>query len=617
MKAKKTFPEKVFRFNYIFLFSVFIIISSSAFSSAQERNEINIPDIPGYYTLKCDFHIHTVFSDGIIWPTIRVKEAWFDGLDAISISDHIEYQPHSSDVPKNLNRSYRIALPSAREYGIIFPKGAEITKQMPPGHFNAIFINDAELLDVEDGVEAVKRASEQGAFIFWNHPGDKWYPVHTEILENGWIHGAEVVNGNTYYPEVHKWALEKNLTILCNSDIHDRIDYAYDPQKGEHRPVTLVFVKDKTLSGLKEALFDRRTAAYYKNILIGHENYLRPVFNESVKLKNPDVIFNKDNSVSIQLHNSSDLDFKLKSTADEKEYSLANNFIFPAHKTVMLKFKKLSGIKIGENNIELPYEVTNMLTAPGTGLDVKLSFSALNLHAVRIVPSRKRKGTDPEFKFLLGENKTGIDIYYTLDGSDPTLSSNSAAEPFKGKNTVILKYAAFKAGKQIGDIVEKNIYFHKALGKDINLENLFSPRYTGGGEFALVNGIKGSENYLDGEWQGYEGENMIAVIDLNKETALKEVRINFLQDTGVWIFPPTEVEILISPDGGKYNRISGKELKPPKPGSKKEIKTVTFKLNNKKARFIKIHAKNIRVCPDWHKGAGGKAWIFTDEIIVK
>jgi len=34
-----------------------------------------IPDIPGYYTIKCDLHMHTVFSDGKVWPTVRVDAA--------------------------------------------------------------------------------------------------------------------------------------------------------------------------------------------------------------------------------------------------------------------------------------------------------------------------------------------------------------------------------------------------------------------------------------------------------------------------------------------------------------------------------------------------------------
>ena len=52
------------------------------------RRIIRLPSVNGLIPVKCDFHIHTVFSDGDVWPTARVKEAWQDGLDAISITDH-------------------------------------------------------------------------------------------------------------------------------------------------------------------------------------------------------------------------------------------------------------------------------------------------------------------------------------------------------------------------------------------------------------------------------------------------------------------------------------------------------------------------------------------------
>ncbi len=67
-------------------------------SAAATRREVKIPDISGYRTLKCDLHTHTVFSDGQVWPTVRVEEAWREGLDAIAITDHIEHKPHKQDV---------------------------------------------------------------------------------------------------------------------------------------------------------------------------------------------------------------------------------------------------------------------------------------------------------------------------------------------------------------------------------------------------------------------------------------------------------------------------------------------------------------------------------------
>ena len=79
------------------------------------RTPVNIPNIPGYLTLKCDFHIHTVFSDGLVWPNVRSDEAWREGLDAIAITDHIEYQPHKKDMVIDLNRSYQNAKPDGDE----------------------------------------------------------------------------------------------------------------------------------------------------------------------------------------------------------------------------------------------------------------------------------------------------------------------------------------------------------------------------------------------------------------------------------------------------------------------------------------------------------------------
>ena len=107
------------------------------------RTAVNIPDVPGYVTLKCDFHIHTIFSDGLVWPTVRAEEAWREGLDAIAITDHIEYQPHKTDVSTNHNRSFEIARVTGKELDVLVIKGSEITHQMPPGHLNAIFLTNS------------------------------------------------------------------------------------------------------------------------------------------------------------------------------------------------------------------------------------------------------------------------------------------------------------------------------------------------------------------------------------------------------------------------------------------------------------------------------------------
>lgn len=223
------------------------------------------PDVPGYETLLCDFHMHTVFSDGLVWPTVRVDEAQREGLDAIALSDHIEHQPHKEDIPTHHNRPYDIILERAREKNILVIKGAEITRDTPPGHYNAIFVDDIDPLETPDFFDCVKTAHDQKAFLFWNHHAWKgvergqWSDVQDKMHEEHLLNGMEVANGKKYYPLTHKWCLEKELTMIGNSDIHHpSIDYSYTAQK--HRTLTLVFAKERTVESIKEALRAGRTA---------------------------------------------------------------------------------------------------------------------------------------------------------------------------------------------------------------------------------------------------------------------------------------------------------------------------------------------------------------------
>lgn len=349
--------------------SVLSVLLATAPLWGQVRHEIRIPDIPGYKTLKCDLHMHTVFSDGQVWPTVRVDEAWREGLDVISITDHIEYQPHKNDVPTNHNRPYEIALPRAKERGILLIKGAEITRETPPGHFNAIFLDDVTPLDTKDLLECMAAASKQGAFIWWNHPGWKpdkkgWFDIHTTLYEKKHMRGIEVVNGRSYYPEAHEWAIEKDLTFMGNSDIHAPSMVERTTQEN-HRTMTLVFAKNKSIDAVKEALFAGRTVAWYQNQLIGPQGYLDAIFRASVALT--DIEYGSENVVRFRLTNSSDLDLELARTGKVGPKSLT----LPAGAVALVKIK----VADLEMPVELEYTVENFLCGPGKGAPVSLSFA--------------------------------------------------------------------------------------------------------------------------------------------------------------------------------------------------------------------------------------------------
>ncbi len=344
-------------------------------TGSQETRVITFPDIPGYKTLICDFHQHTVFSDGDVWPTIRVWEALADGLDAISITDHLELQPHDEDIPHpDRNRVYQIALEAAKDRDLLVISGSEITRELPPGHANAIFLPDANKLLGLDSIEVFREAKRQGAYVIWNHP--HWYAqspngtavltkMHKQMLKEGLIQAVEVVNEHSYSDEALKIAIDNKLTIMGASDIHDMIEWQFNLKDGGHRPVTLVFATDKTEEALRDALQNGRTAVWFDNTLIGKKEYLVPLIQQSLFIRQTQVMdsYNgKSTVVSVYIENKSDVDYILENQKDYSFYDHADIVTVKANAITLLQVKPLKELK----TFNLRFKVMNALTAPNT-----------------------------------------------------------------------------------------------------------------------------------------------------------------------------------------------------------------------------------------------------------
>jgi len=280
------------------------------------RHEIQVPEVDGYIPLKCDFHMHTVFSDGHVWPDLRVIEAWATGLDAIAITDHIEGPVDRPFLTGDDNSSYELAKGVAEQYGIILIKGGEITRKQPYGHFNALFLKDVNLVDHEDPFTAIENAVKQGAFIQWNHPD--WnsatrngFEFQKKLIEKGYLHGVEVSNGSDWYPYVIDWAIENNLTLMGNSDLHGLIMGEFQLDKFQ-RPITLVLAKERSEQGIRDALDNKRTVVWVADLINGREEWVSKLFIACVHFGKIQIINPEKKEGKVVIENISDIPWSLK-----------------------------------------------------------------------------------------------------------------------------------------------------------------------------------------------------------------------------------------------------------------------------------------------------------------
>lgn len=209
------------------------------------------------------------------------------------------------------------------------------------------------------------------------------------------------------------------------------------------------------------------------------------------------------------------------------------------------------------------------------------------------------------------------EIFFTLDGSDPSPESRRYTGPIPILQTTHVKAGIYRNGKLKEKFSEKTLTMHKAVGKSIVYDNDWSHKYPAYGDLALVDGLHGSDQYSDGYWQGFEGNDLDVVIDLGESMEVIRIETCFLQDIGRWIFLPRSVAYSVSDDGMNFREVALVEPDVSLEEGGAIVYPFVTKLDKHTARYLRVRAKNIGICPDWHQGAGHKALIFVDEIVVE
>jgi alpha-L-fucosidase len=548
----------------------------------------------------------------------EVAEVWFDGASGEGPNGRKQVYdwPSYYNLIRELQPAAVIAImgPDVRWVGTESGYGRETEWSVVP--------------DVAQNLDAIAAGSQQnpvdGAFV----PGDLtaddlgsrerirhakalvWYPSETDVsIRPGWFYHADQDNG-VKTPEklvdIYYSSVGRNSVLLLNipPDKRGRI---------HNQDI-------KSLRGMRKIL-DHTFASNLVSRAAGKASNERAGHGAASAIDN-------DNGTYW--------------TTDEGVSSATLEFTLPAKQTfdrAMLQECIRVGQRVERFHLDVWDGATWTKIVQGTTIGYKrlLRFPAVTAARCRLVIDESRMsptlstfglfkapprvmvepnggGFEDSLTVRLSSDIKGVTIYYTLDGTPPTLQSMRYSSPIVlTRATTVIAVAAID-----GEICleTSEARFTKSLrAKGITIENRYNPKYPGHGDRTLIDGYRGSADFQNGKWLGFEADDLIATVDLGISRPINRVTAGFLQQQGSWIFLPSRVTLAVSVDGRNWSRLA-EATYPVERTEKVLVKDLTFATGEINARYVKVVARNVGTCPPWHSGAGDKAWLFVDEIIV-
>jgi alpha-L-fucosidase len=548
-----------------------------------------------------------------------VAEVWFDG--ACGEGPNGKRQEYDWQSYYKLIREFQpqavIAImgPDVRWVGTESGYGRETEWSVVPG--------------VAQNVDAIAASSQQnpvdGAFV----PGDLtsndlgsrekiknatslvWYPAETDVsIRPGWFYHASqdnLVKPPGKLVDIYYNSVGRNSVLLLNipPDKRGRInEHDVKALKGMRKTLDQTFATSLTIAARVKATSEQQ----------GHQG-------RAILDRDPQSYWTTEEGVE-----SATLEVHLARTLTFNRALLQENIAV--------------GQRIESFRLEAWAGKSWRELARGTTIGYKrlLTFAAVTSARVRIVIERSRtsptlssfglfkappgvviepRGGSFETKttIRLSTDTKGATVRYTLDGTEPTLSSSKYTRPITLTRSVLLKATAAIGGELCAEPVMAR-FIRCFSAKSVDFEKPFNDKYPGSGKATIINGKRGSLDINDKEWLGFLGDDATAVIDLGQTRTITRITAGFLQQQGSWVFLPTTVSFFVSDDKTHWKRID--ELSSPLEQSESVlVKDFVCAVGKVKARYVKIAAKNVGVCPSWHPGTGDKAWLFTDEMFVE
>jgi len=251
-------------------------------------------------------------------------------------------------------------------------------------------------------------------------------------------------------------------------------------------------------------------------------------------------------------------------------------------------------------------------------IDWNLDYIIKEIIPVPVIQAESKAFKDNLKIELKSQNSNDV-IYFMIKDKDDHLAKKlfvPYSKPFEISQTSTIE-AYVKTNEGQSSTISAT-FFKKPNNYSINIKSVYNPQYHAGGSEGLLDGILGTENWRKGDWQGYQSQDFEAVVDLKEVKNVSEISSRFLQDQRSWILMPTKVDYYISDDNVNFTYFgSVNNTLDPKLEENTILNFTSNETKGKKARYVKVTAKNFGKLPEWHQGAGGDAFIFVDEITIK
>ncbi|MBP7706186.1 MAG: DUF4838 domain-containing protein [Candidatus Aminicenantes bacterium] len=169
--------------------------------------------------------------------------------------------------------------------------------------------------------------------------------------------------------------------------------------------------------------------------------------------------------------------------------------------------------------------------------------------------------------------------------------------------------------------VDVQVEGNRAFRRPVAADPPPAAKYARGDLAVLTNGVRGAADFKV-HWLGWEGLDFVLTLDLGAPAAAREIALSTLSDARSWILHPASVACEVSADGASFREAGTKTV----PGDHRDEDAVrTFLWTDDTVppgtlaatRFVRFRVEGVKRLPDWHASAGGAAWVFVDEIVVR